>query len=132
MGEIKEDSNTIVESEGTIMQQFIPVNDYLRNVSFYIYNEDVEGLQDTRVFFRLYDANLNKIDRQVIYLDQIELPCLITIPLRGEWKTGEVYYFSIHGREADLLLSMEDGINMDVQYGYRVFLTPKQYLMIGF
>lgn len=131
MGEVNKDSQCIVPGDTTILQQFIPVNDYLRSISFYIYNEDIDESQNASAYIRLFDANLNRIERVNIKLTRDNTPGLITIPIRGEWKAGEVYYFSIESRNTEILVSMEDGVNIDVLYGYRVFYTRKQYLMIG-
>ena len=131
LGEAGEDSDAIVVSEGTILQQFIPVNDCLRSISFYVYNENSEDIEGTPLYFRLFDANLNKLEYSRIILTEDNVPGMFTIPMRGEWKGGEVYYFSVESPGNELLISMKDGINMDVLYGYRVFFTPKQYLFIG-
>ena len=131
MGEINKESEMIVMSDGTIIQQIIPVNDYLRSVSFYIYNEDVSDMEGSVFYVRLFDANMNRLEYNPITISSETIPGMITIPMRGEWKTGQIYYISIESRGAELLLSMEDGVNVDFLYGYRVFFSHKQYLLIG-
>ena len=129
LGDANEDSTSIVAEEGTILQQFIPVNDYLRTISFYVYNED---LTEAAVYVRLFDCNLNVLDYSEITLNSKNTPGLCTVSLRGDWKGGEIYYFSIECPGTELLISRQDGVNLDVRYGYRVFFTRMQYLLIGF
>ena len=131
MGSVDKESKAITANEGTVLQQFIPVNDCLRSLSFYVYNEDTADIDGKTLYFRLFDANLNKLEYSVFTLSEENIPGLFTIPMRGEWKAGEVYYFSIECPGAELLLSMEDGLNVDILYGYRVYFTAKQYLLIG-
>ena len=131
MGSVDKESKAITANEGAVLQQFIPVNDCLRSLSFYVYNEDTADIDGKTLYFRLFDANLNKLEYSVFSLLEENIPGLFTIPMRGEWKAGEVYYFSIECPGAELLLSMEDGLNVDILYGYRVYFTAKQYLLIG-
>lgn len=131
MGSVDKESKAITANEGAVLQQFIPVNDCLRSLSFYVYNEDTADIEGKTLYFRLFDANLNKLEYSVFTLSEENIPGLFTIPMRGEWKAGEVYYFSIECPGAELLLSMEDGLNVDILYGYRVYFTAKQYLLIG-
>ena len=131
MGRVDEESQAITANEGTVLQQFIPVNDCLRSLSFYVYNEDTADIDGKALYFRLFDANLNKLEYSTFVLSEVNIPGMFTIPMRGEWKAGEVYYFSIECPGAELLLSSEDGLNIDILYGYRVYFTAKQYLLIG-
>ena len=131
MGSVDEESQAITANEGTVLQQFIPVNDCLRSLSFYVYNEDTADIDGKALYFRLFDANLNKLEYSTFVLSEDNIPGMFTIPMRGEWKAGEVYYFSIECPGAELLLSSEDGLNIDILYGYRVYFTAKQYLLIG-
>ena len=130
MGNVDPNSKSIVVNEGTILQQFIPVNDNLRSLSFYVYNQNTEDIENKKIYFRLFDANLNKFETKVFVLSQDNIPGLFTVPMRGEWKEGEIYYFSIECPGVELLLSMEDGLSIDILYGYRGYLTTKQYIMI--
>ncbi len=131
MGEVNPESEAIWYNDGPVMQQFIPVNDYLRSISFYVYNEDVSGQETAKMHFRLFDANLNKIEGTTFNLKKEEIPGMFTIPLRGEWKAGNVYYFSIESEDTELLFSRSDGVNLDILYGYHVPCSRGQYILYG-
>lgn len=132
MGGVNPDSEAIWYNDGPVIQQFIPVNDYLRSISFYLYNEDVSNQETAKMHFRLFDANLNKIEGITFNLKKEKLPGLFTIPMRGEWKEGNVYYFSIESEDTELLFAHEDGVNLDILYGYHTPCSRGQYLFYGF
>ncbi len=131
IGTANPDSQAIEYNEGMVMQQFIPVNDYLRSLGLYLYNEDVKNQESATMYVRFFDANLNKLDEKKFDLQKETIPGICTIPLRGTWKEGEVYYFTIESPDTELLMSREDGVNLDVLYGYRALCSRNQYLLYG-
>ena len=131
VGTIDPDSRTIMVNEGTIMQQFVPENEYLETIRFYIYNEDAQGLEDATLVVRYFDSALNLIETQTINLAEQKIPGVCTLHLRGEWEAWTTYYFSLENPGAELLFSMSDGVNLDAAYGYRVFFGFPRYLIIA-
>lgn len=131
VGTVDSASQTIVANEGTIMQQFVPENEYLETIRFYIYNENPEELADAELEVRFFDAAMQVFDTVTVELGKEKLPGLCTVRLRGSWEPGTVYYFSLENPGAELLLSMSDGVNLDVEYGYRVFWGLPRYLVIA-
>lgn len=131
VGTVNPSSQSIVANEGTIIQQFVPENEYLETIRFYIYNEDPAELKDAELEVRFFDAAMKRFDAVTVELGKEKLPGLCTVRLRGSWEPGTVYYFSLENPGAEVLFSMSDGVNLDVEYGYRVFWGLPRYLVIA-
>ncbi|MBD5537277.1 MAG: hypothetical protein HDQ99_16795 [Lachnospiraceae bacterium] len=129
-GEIDENSMTIMLNEGTIMQGFAPLAGELSSISFYIYNEEPEAeRQAGTLVFRLFDANLQKLEEKSYPIDTLEIPGVCCIRIGTDLQIGQVYYFTVENENAELLFSMEDGVNLDARYAYKAYFTKGQYAL---
>lgn len=117
VGEIYPDSIQIVQPEGPISQAFTPESNNLSYICFYIYNED-PYFPGGKLVFRLFDAT-GKLEEKEYDIEELTIPGLCRIPVETELSTENGYYFSIENPDAELLYSMEDGINVDIQYVYK-------------
>lgn len=128
-GEIDQKAATIIQNEGTLMQEFIPDKSGLSNVSLYIYNEEELEDEEGLLVFRVFNEGLRKLDEKQFKLADLKIPGVLTVKFRDELLKGTKYYFSIENPGNALLFSMEDGINLDVKYGYHTYFTKGQYAL---
>ena len=74
-GEIDKESATIMLNESTIMQGFVPLAGELSTISFYIYNEELtEEEKEAKLVFRLFDANLQKLEEKSYPVRKLQIP----------------------------------------------------------
>lgn len=118
VGEINPDSTRIVQNEGTIALAFTPEAENLSYIQFYIYNEDAY-FPGGRLVFRLFDIT-GKLEEKEYDIEELIIPGLCRIPVGTELNTEKGYYFTIENPDAELLYAMEDGVNVDIQYVYRI------------
>lgn len=130
-GEIDRNAMSIIQNEGTVLQEFIPDKPGLSNVSFYIYNEEELEDKEGLLVFRVFNEGLQKLDEKEYKLADYKLPGVLTVKFREEFLPGTKYYFSIENPGNLLLYSMDDGMNLDVKYGYHTYYTIGQYAMYG-
>lgn len=132
-GETDKDSTTIMLNESTIMQGFVPLAGELSGISFYIYNEELaEEEKEARLVFRLFDANLQKLEEKSYPVTKLSIPGECHVRIGSDLQIGQAYYFTIENANADLLFSMRDGINLDVRYEYKAYFTKGQYALCAF
>lgn len=129
-GEIDKDSVTIMQNEATIMQGFVPLAGELSTLSFYIYNEELTAEERTgTLLFRLFDANLQKLEEKSYPVHTLNIPGICHIRIGTDLQIGQAYYFTIENENAGLLFSMSDGVNLDVRYAYKAYFTKGQYAL---
>ena len=129
-GEIDKDSATIMLNEATIMQGFVPLAGELSTLSFYIYNEELTAEEWTgTLFFRLFDANLQKLEEKSYPVHTLDIPGICHVRIGTDLQIGQAYYFTIENENAGLLFSMSDGVNLDVRYVYKAYFTKEQYAL---
>ena len=129
-GEINENAMTIMLNEGTIIQGFVPLAGELSSISFYIYNEELEAEEKNgRLVFRLFDANMQKMEEKSCLVNTLTIPGICRIRIGSDLQIGQVYYFTIENENAGLLFSMSDGVNLDVRYAYKAYFTKGQYVL---
>lgn len=127
-GAIDENSMTIISNEATVMQGFVPLAGELSSVSFYIYNEELTPEEKTgRLVFRLFDANMQKIEEKSYVIDKLTIPGTCRVTIGSDLQIGQVYYFTVENPNVELLFSMRDGVNLDTRYEYRAYFTKGQY-----
>ena len=126
-GEINKNSTTIIQNEGTILQEFIPSQFGMGYIKLYIYNESELEAKEERLIFRLFNAGLQKIEEKEISLQNYKFPGIMKIGVGSELIPDTQYYFSVENPGNSLLFSMSDGVNLDVQYGYHVYYSKLQY-----
>ncbi len=124
-------SDRLVQNEGTVMQEFVPEQYGLTYISFYIYNEDLTGMEEGRLVFRLFDEKMNKLEERSFLLKELSVPGDCRIRIGSELEIGKKYYFTIENPGAELVLSMADEGNVDVCYEYKALFTKMQYLLIA-
>lgn len=117
VGEINPDSTRIVQNEGTIALAFTPEAENL-SVYFYIYNEDAY-FPEGKLIFRLFDIT-GKLEEKEYDIEELTIPGLCRIPVGTKLNTETGYYFTIENPDAELLYAMEDGVNVDIQYVYKI------------
>lgn len=127
VGETDPYSDNIVQNEGTIMQEFVPEMYGLSYISFYVYNEEQEDLEDAYLVYRLFDEQMKKLQEKTIWLKDLSLPGECRIRMGSNLQVGATYYFTIENVGAELLISMKDGINPDVRYDYKTLFTRTEY-----
>lgn len=130
-GEIDPNALSIIQNEGTILQEFTPDKPGLSNVSFYIYNEEELEDNDGFLVFRVFNEALQKLDEKEFKLKDLTLPGVLTVKFRDELLPGTKYYFSIENPGNFLLFSMKDGMNLDTRYGYHTYFNKGQYALYG-
>lgn len=131
VGETDPLSDRLVQNEGTVMQEFVPEQYGLTFISFYIYNEDLAGMEEGRLVFRLFDERMNKLEERSFLLKELSVPGDCHIRIGSDLEIGEKYYFTIENPGAELVLSMVDEGNLDVCYEYKALFTKLQYLLIA-
>ena len=117
VGEVNPDSTRIVQNEGTIALAFTPEAENL-SICFYIYNEDAD-FPEGKLIFRLFDIT-GKLEEKEYDIEELTIPGLCRIPIGTELNTETWYYFTIENPDAELLYAMEDGVNADIQYVYKI------------
>lgn len=129
-GETDKNSTTVILNESTIMQGFVPLAGELSTISFYIYNEELAEEEKTgTLLFRLFDANLQKLEEKSYPVHTLDIPGICHIRIGSDLQVGQVYYFTIENENAGLLFSMSDGVNLDVRYAYKAYFTKGQYAL---
>lgn len=132
-GEIDKESATIMLNESTIMQGFVPLAGELSTISFYIYNEELtEEEKEAKLVFRLFDANLQKLEEKSYPVRKLQIPGECHIRIGSDLQVGQAYYFTIENANVELLFSMHDGVNLDARYEYKAYFTKGQYALCAF
>lgn len=131
IGETDPLSDRLVQNEGTLMQEFVPELYELTYISFYIYNEDLTGMEEGRLVFRLFDEKMNKLEERSFLLEELSVPGDCRIRIGSELEVGKKYYFTIENPGAELVFSITDEGSPDVRYEYKALFTKLQYLLIA-
>lgn len=126
-GELDKESYNLVQNDGTIMQEFTVVRPELTTISFYLYNEDALEMEDGKLIYRLFDDKLVKIDEKQFQVEDLKLPGICEIKVRGQLEAGKQYFFSLENPNANLIYAMSDGVNLDARYEYRSYFSKGQY-----
>lgn len=92
-GELDKESYNLVQNDGTIMQEFTVVRPELTTISFYLYNEDALEMEDGKLIYRLFDDKLVKIDEKQFQVEDLKLPGICEIKVRGQLEAGKQYFF---------------------------------------
>lgn len=129
VGEIDAGSDSIVQNETTIVQEFVPEMYGLSYISFYIYNEDAAEVEAGTLVFRLFDENMQKLEEKEISLAKLSIPGVCRVRIGSEMQIGAKYYFSIENKGAELLFSMQDEVSLDARYEYKTLFTKPQYAL---
>lgn len=90
-----------VQSEGQIMQKFIPRATGLTYLTIYLGNEEIGD--DDYFVFRLFNENMELLDKRNIFLEKLNLPGECRILVNSELTAGSVYYFTLENAGVELL-----------------------------
>ena len=126
-GDLDKEASGLVQNEGTIVQEFTATRPELSYIEFYVYNEDLQEMEDGELVYRLFDENLNKLDEKQFSVDELKIPGICKIRVRGELEVGKRYYFSLENPNTGLIFSVSDGVNLDARYAYHTYFSKIQY-----